>query len=212
MSTQGIPVYLVVERTIMMAEETTKNRSTPKLKWIKKFFSSKDLQLDEESKYPMTLTSFEKLDEFVKKDDRKSLESTLVKVERARRLAMLRQGDDTGFKKFCRLIGPAAVAFSFGYFSTTDGEIDGFDFGAFGPYVLIPLVFGVFLSIVGFMSLADTKREIAVKAREDDRERVLRAIGRVEQIHPTENDSSSSICPVDRATRIVTARRARRDS
>lgn len=167
---------------------------------IKRFFSSKDLQLPDEAIGPKRGTTLTDLDEAVKNYGWRGLEEALVEVERERRVAMLRLGDDTGFKWFCRVVGLAAVAFSFGYFFTTDGEIDGFNFGHLGPYMVIALVVGLVGSVYGFMSLADTKREMTVKARDDDRERVLRAIKRIEQNQSTENDSSSSVHSAEKQT------------
>lgn len=167
---------------------------------IKRFFCSKDLQLSAEAIRSTEGTHLDALDKAVKNNDRRGLEDVLAKVEKERRLAMLRQGDDTGFKRFCRVGGLAAVAFSFGYFFTTDSGADDFNFGPLGPYMVVTLVLGLVGSMYGFLSLADTNREIAVRARDEDRERVLRAIKRLEQNQSTENDSSSSVHSAEKQT------------
>lgn len=109
-----------------------------------------------------------------------SLEDDLDQVEKARLEAMMRLGDESGFKGFMRptgagIAGGSAASALPSLFAS--GQIS---FTAVGIFIL-----GVILAIIGHMSLADTRAEIEVQARDYDRDRILRAIERLD--HATEH-------------------------
>lgn len=62
---------------------------------------------------------------------------------------------------------------------------DAFQDQAAHPLVFIGAVLGGVAALVGHLWLADTEAEMEIKARDYDRERILRAIDRLESNTPT---------------------------